>query len=586
MKLKQLLFILILSFCSLIVVACGHKHNYNIELAESKYLALKANEQHVALYYKSCSCGQHGNEMFFEGDHFNHVYSNYVSNMDATFESDGTKTAICDFLNCNHKHTVVDDGTRTNELFDYTITYTSKFKNNELDSTTITSSSRELISFSAPIIVGYKFTGWSDGKTSNDRTDNFELDNSTLIANYEREVFNMPIVTINTENSQEIVSKDVYLNCEISITNTLEEYQLDNVGAEIKGRGNSTWTFEKKPYRIKFDSKQSLFGSSYKQKSWTLLANYADKSLARNSIAYELGQRFDHIEFTSMHQFVELYLNNQYLGVYILCDQIQTGDGRVDVDEELYDDGDTGYLIEMDGRAPEEGIINQDYFEVLGVNYALKTPDTDDENYDPEIYIPYIKTYFENCFDSIINKSWDDVKELIDVDSFVDNYIIQELFANPDCNFSSFYLYKDRGGKLFCGPLWDFDIAGGNNNEAMENIEKEWPADSSLYATSNIWFKHLFERQEFKDLIKERLKTYEEDIKTTIELLNPTNPNGYYLLYQNSFERNFEKWNILNKYIWNDTKIIGEIQSVSGQMLYLRDWLTTRYYYLLVEFNK
>lgn len=466
----------------------------------------------------------------------------------------------------------------------YVITYTAKHGELTLRVDTVTKTPEEQSTYTAPEIQGYKFIGWADGITTPNRTDTLSEETITLVVNYEIEYLDMPIVIINTEEYQDITSKETYVDCSISIVNTEEEYCMDSASAGIRGRGNSTWAFDKKPYRIKFDNKQSLFGSSYKQKSWTLLANYVDKSLSRNSIAYELGEHLDGIDFTSMHQFVEVFLNGEYRGVYILCDQIQTGTGRVDIDEDLYDDGNTGYLIELDDRAPMEGILNQDYFTLGGHHYAIKTPDTEDEGYDPAVYIPFIQSYLQQCLDALNGSDWNTINLLMDIDSFVDAYIVIELFSNPDCGFSSFYMHKDRNGKLFCGPLWDFDIGAGNNTEALGGIyEKEWNPDAPLYATYNPWFEALFNHPQFRELVIHRLEGSKDTILSVIDYLNPVNEDGYYANYGRSFERNFGRWTVLELPLWNNTEMINSIHTVKGQQIYLRDWLLTRYYFMLNE---
>ena len=152
---------------------------------------------------------------------------------------------------------------------------------------------------------------------------------------------------------------------------------------------------------------------------------------------------------------------------------------------------------------------------------------------------------------------------------------------NPDSGFSSFYLYKDKGEKLTCGPLWDFDIAGGNNNYAMSSFEHECPADYKLFnKTANIWFNLLLKHDNFFALVKNKLEGYETTIKTIVELVNPANENGYYLIYSKSLERNFERWSILDKEVWANTEVIVSIQDVKGQMFYLRNWLLTRYWFM------
>lgn len=439
-------------------------------------------------------------------------------------------------------------------------------------------------------VLGYVFNGFSDGEKENSRTIVVTAD-TELQATYKIESLELPIFNIVTENMQAVTSKETYLNSSITLFNTDEEYCFSDVSAGIRGRGNFTWGAEKKPYRIKFDKKTELFGCGYKQKSWVLLANYYDKSLSRNYIAYELSKRFDGIAFSSMHIPVEVYLNGEYLGVYLLCDQMQTGKGRVDISEDYEENGaDTGYLLEFDGYAEREGVENKDYFKIVSEDfgetlYKIKTPDTDEKAYkeNPEPYVSYIKNYIETCMTVLENGDWDNVNDYIDVESFVDTYIIQELLCNLDVDWSSFYLYKEKGGKLYAGPIWDLDMSSGNCNTLGVGIS---PDRELVVSMLNSWYKALMNYSEFKSLVKEKLTvTYKQKILDTIELLDCDNENGIYRKGEKALLRNFEKYKILGTYTWPNPHSVAIIDTVDGQIEYLRRWLLLRYYYLVECYN-
>lgn len=442
------------------------------------------------------------------------------------------------------------------------------------------------ITFVAKDVLGYSFVNFSDG-TANLSVEYTVDSDINITANYTIDALEMPVFYVVTENLQGVDSKETYISSSITVLNTEEEYCLNGVSAGIRGRGNSTWGQPKNPYRIKFDKKTEMFGCGYKQKSWVLLANYFDKSLSRNLIAYELGSLFDGIDFSSMHIPVELYLNGEYCGVYLLCDQIQTGKGRVDIQEDFYEDGDVGYFLELDMRAATEGEENKDWFRIkdewFGDNfYTIKTPDTEEDGYNADLHVGYIKNYLLQCINALYGNDFEKVKEFIDVDSFIDTYIIQELFANNDVGFSSFYLYKDKGGKLFAGPVWDFDIAGGNCNYNMGN-EKECPYNECLWAaTTNSWYKALMNYEEFRQAVKQKLTdTYKERIFNVIALLDSSNKNGLYQKYKNAYERNFKKHQIMGINISPNPESVTKILTVSGQIEYLHDWLLARYYYVV-----
>ena len=134
----------------------------------------------------------------------------------------------------------------------------------------------------------------------------------------------LPIMEIQTDNRQEITSKDEYVKAMLTIKEdvvTRGSGDFFRQTVNIKGRGNATWSLPKKPYRLKFDSKVSLFGEK-EDKSWVLLANYADKTLMRNQIASYIGKN-SLLEYTPSFHFVELILNGAYMGTYQLGEKIK-----------------------------------------------------------------------------------------------------------------------------------------------------------------------------------------------------------------------------------------------------------------------
>ncbi len=447
---------------------------------------------------------------------------------------------------------------------------------------------------------GYVFVTWSDGIKTATRKDKMITSNLTVSPIFakqeEKEIImsdGVPVIHIKTVTGTDVTSKEIYVKCSVSLDGAEDVECFEEATAQIRGRGNSSWGFEKKSYRLKFDTKRSMLSSDYKAKDWTLIANHCDKSLSRNAIAHELASQFDAISFSSMHRFVEVYMNGEYAGVYLLCDQIETGKGRVDVSEEFTDDGDTGYLVELDARADQEATWDVDKFILSndsGHYYRLRTPDVDDPNYDPDIYLSYIKKYMEDSMYAINDlKDWEKIQEYIDVESFAEAYIVYELMANLDCHAFSFYMYKEKGGKLYCGPVWDFDISSGNNNygygQEEGSITDAVPdLDMQVYeelwvAKQNRWFRRLLRIQEFEALVTERLEKYENIINKVYSLLDTEEDKtqSYYSLYGEAMERNFERWNIMGVYIWPNTERIVNITTVKGQIDYLQDWLLERH---------
>ncbi len=435
----------------------------------------------------------------------------------------------------------------------------------------------------------YEFAGWSDGKGDMTRVDTDLSDGATYYGEYKPLCLDAPVISINTEDGEKITSKTDYKGCTVTLENADESYCFEDVEAQIRGRGNSSWNMEKKSYRLKFTKKRSMMGSDYEAKSWTLIANHYDTSLSRSALAYEMSQNFNGLDFSSTNEFVELYLNGEYLGVYLLCDQIQVGKGRVDIGEEfLNDPASMGFLIELDARANEEGKLNYDYVMLdYDRSYLIKSPDSSDPAYDPKVHLKYVTDYLNSCLSALGAEDWDTICELMDIDSFVDVYIVNEMFANLDYYKYSCYFYKEPNGKLFAGPVWDVDISSGNVNYGYaEGSYESGPRQDLVYngklwiADMHTWYRRLLRNEEFVDLLRQRLEEYENVILGVAALADTENPDGYYAQYGQAIERNFVRWQILGVEMWPSPQALVDIKTATGQMDYLSEWLKERYYVL------
>ena len=409
--------------------------------------------------------------------------------------------------------------------------------------------------------LGYRFKCWSNGSIDNPLVTTVN-DNTIIVANFEIDDLELPVMEINTIDKTPITSKEEYVGCDVSVFNTDYQYEFANKTGKIKGRGNSTWNMPKKPYKLKFDKKVDLFGHG-SAKTWTLIANYCDPSLARNYFAYEMGALLES-NYCTTTEFIDLYVNHEYMGVYLVCEQNEVGKTRVDIDES-YDDVNTGYLLELDGRAVDEGIEDRDYFYFQGQTYAIKSPDTEEEGFN-EDFVNYIKNYLSLAFSAIRNKDINLINQYIDIDSFAKSYLVYETMKAIDVGSYSFYLSKDKDGKLTSGPIWDFDISAGNYDYGIDNPDSSY---STLWAaTTNIWYRYLLEVDEFRQLVKDYLDDYHDDISSMID-----NSINYLKNRSYSFNRNFVKWDILGTYVWPNSPEIVAINSWTGQVDYLANWL-------------
>ena len=286
--------------------------------------------------------------------------------------------------------------------------------------------------------------------------------------------YGLPTLYINTPDAAPVESKEVWVTDSQAYLRAVDGTVTALGGVSIRGRGNTTWGYPKKPYAIKFDNKKALLGMPA-DKRWDLLANYVDRTRLRNDIALEMGRRLTGLEWTPKGQYVELVLNGTHLGNYYLCEHIKIASNRVDITEMKSTDVEVpaisgGYLLEL-GVEMDEPETNRFYTNSFpdpypasdghlhtGNTYCLPVMIKDP---DDETIVPAQKTWIKNHINMvqglIVNNN-DDWLDYVDLDSFVDWMLVQEVVGNYEPLYpKSCFMYKDREGTLHMGPLWDFD---------------------------------------------------------------------------------------------------------------------------------
>ena len=263
---------------------------------------------------------------------------------------------------------------------------------------------------------------------------------------------NLPTVVVNIANGEEVIQKEKNLISNVYIISEDGKNLLATSGTEIRGRGNASWDFPKKPYRLKFDEKQSPLGAPASAKKWTLLSNYGDKTLMRNMLAFEVSRRVG-LSYTPFCHPVDLIVNGEYRGCYQLCDQVEAAKGRVDAKD--------GYLVEIDAYAYNEDVW---FSSNKGIPVTIKHPDEDEITQQQR---KYINDYFNQMEAAVFASNYTDPEEgyrkYLDLDSFLKNFIVGEFGGNTD-TYWSVYMYKDASdGKLYTGPVWDYDLAFEND---------------------------------------------------------------------------------------------------------------------------
>ncbi len=451
------------------------------------------------------------------------------------------------------------------------------------------------------------------------------------VVNVTEESNGLPIVLIDTDDV-EIATKLEYVGASISILGADVYGAKDIYSAAatapkngIKLRGNSTMGYDKKPYRIKFDSKQNVLGMG-KAKSWVLLANYLDPSAMRNQVAFNLADRVNKFtaETTGFEVFsprmkpVEVYLNGEFKGLYDMGDHMQANELRVAInelgDEKIeYAGEEIGYFIEVEvqSRVLQEGADGyadwSAYSWIEGVGSASgknQDPDKTDANVTDALYFQfklpeeptdnqksYITEYMQEVNDLILERN-DAVWDLIDMDSVIDWYLVNEIFKNADSQMqSSIYFYKDGtlavddddqvfektdpNTKLYMAPVWDFDLGAGGVSYGEMDDPTSWRTRNDEYCG---WFRELFEMDSFKTALETRWANLHEegileamftDIDELTALFAEAAPANYEMWHQNYVDA-------VNNTDWLTVPEVSLTGDWNAQISYLENWLDTR----------
>lgn len=323
----------------------------------------------------------------------------------------------------------------------------------------------------------------------------------------QRQLSDLPSVYIETEKRASIQSKENYIYSTLTYVDGDSIAVYDSVS--IRGRGNSTWNLRKKPYRIKFLKKEKFLGKGYANaKSWTLLANHADKTLIRNALAAEVGN-FMELPFNAAARFVDLTLNGKFVGNYQISDQVEVRKKRVDVTEQDFPLADTsnitgGYLIEVDGFGTSEPV----HFRT-GKNLIITVKYPDDDEIE-ESQKAYIKDYIQKFEDALFSADFKDpvkgYRAYVDSATLINWYLATEMTGNVD-GFWSTYIYKEQDDpKLYFGPLWDYDIAFNNCNrvgEVTNSLMMDKGFGSDL---TKIWMRRMWGDEWFAKAVNDRWK--------------------------------------------------------------------------------
>lgn len=386
----------------------------------------------------------------------------------------------------------------------------------------------------------------------------------------------LPVVYITTKNSAAIRDKENYVSGSIKIIDSEKLYsdvEVFTADMGIRGRGNSTWSFPKKPWKVKLNSKASLLGMPA-DKEWALLANYADRTLIRNIVAMKLSEICG-FSWTPRMRSVEVFLNGKYQGVYTLCEHKKVSSDRVDID--LVGDNDNegdavtgGYYLEIEEQQDETTC----WWTSMGVPMMFSDPE------EPTAQqLAYVKGLFESFEQALWAKDYSEATgypKYIDVDSFVDYYIVQELTKNVDGNLrKSSFITKERGKKLEMYHLWDFDLTMGNCGYFWDSVGN---GPENFWIKIDKWFPHLFKDPAFVDKVQNRWNELMPELQKIPEFID-----DQAFTLAKAQVRNFQVWSIWDSVDWVKFPSLG---SYEKEVDYLKEFYTKRLQWLDRELNK
>lgn len=401
---------------------------------------------------------------------------------------------------------------------------------------------------------------------------------------------NLPLIVLNTSGKP--ILDEPQIDATLSIIehgdgqrNSLSDAPTLETRIRIEIRGSSSQFFDKKSYRFETVDKSgreksvSLLGLP-RDSDWILYGPYSDKTFMRNVLAYDLSNKIG--RYAPRTRFAEVFLNDspasldeQYVGVYILVENIKRGNDRVDVPR-LKKDGENsqsgGYILKVDRVGGPETYFTSELGTVLGF-VSPRGNRLDEEQR------AWIKTDFSRVERSLAGSGFLDPKsgyaQFLDADSFIDYFLLNELFKNVDAYFLSTFLHKPADGKLHMGPIWDLDLSTGNASYGGVWHTEGWmlfPEDPRRAGAAPFWWDRLFEDPGFGERLVKRWRQLRNDqfaegaILTTID-------NTAQLL-DAAQRRNFERWPVLRNYVWPNPRPYPK--NYAEEVNKLKNWLSKR----------
>ena len=367
----------------------------------------------------------------------------------------------------------------------------------------------------------------------------------------------LPVLFIETDGEKKINSKENYIDADFFIYENLKSYEEDTaekIRGKIRGRGNTTWTFRKKPYLAKLNSDTEILGMS-SSKKWVIRPFMTDKSKVRDAYATYISSKiFNSGIWTPSFKFVNLYLNNSFLGLYCIYEKIEQGENRINLPE-------NSFIFVVNSRMNKEWNFRSEQ----GVPFSLVDNDVPEEKFLTE------KQILQSIENQIYLEDNSAVFEVIDKDTFTDWYLMSEFSKNRDSNFlASCFMYFDSEKKmLFMGPIWDFDIGFGGSH-----MDKNYlPEDS--WINKFHWYKELWRNQEFKTAVKDRWNEKKFLLKNSFTYIN-----NLAEILAPSAELDDLVWRTIGRKQWPHTPGYKTRKTYAEEVEYVLNWCEQRWQWM------
>ena len=376
---------------------------------------------------------------------------------------------------------------------------------------------------------------------------------------------NIPLIVVNTEGTINYRRKTEQTPCNFIVINN-GKISTKQTGT-IRIRGNSSKNLEKKSFQINLDKKEKILDMPAKAKKWGLLANHMDKSLIRNLVAFKISS-FLGQKYSPACKSVDLIVDGSFEGNYIICDKIEKGKGRVELDtmdenSNEYPDITGGYLMEIDGFADQEEFH---FTSKKGVKVTIKYPDAnDDQN-------AYIKNWFDDIEENIYNNQ---TVDNIDLETFSQFFILNEFCADIDSVWSSYYITKQRNDdKMYFGPAWDFDLSLDNDHRLYPtNSREKWIFNFGLSAgTFRQFISKLMSCEDTLNAVQQKWRDVTVNDFTKEKVFAFIDEQIKYL--DQSIKLNFKRWDVLNTILQYEAVARG---SYEEEIKHLKEYIEERF---------